>query len=351
MSAPPQTATSSAETVHPVHPVHEVHPVHPQRNGAPEPEPHLDLPHPATKPFDTNTREALQAYRAEHGLTISQVASELGYHSSQIGRYLAGKFGGNVERLEAIIEDVLKAGAVRKSDALSLFDSTVTKQVHNLCEDIRRTNQIGLIHGDAGVGKTCGIKLYFTRNPSAIHLTLTQWCRDVAGLESLLFDAVQSRGWSGNTRRAAFLAKRLRGSNRLIILDNAQRLCSTSLRWLFDFFDETGCPIALVGNPEVLTPIKRNDQLFSRIGLQRPVVLRDAAKCAARVVERHLPGLYDDIADLADKVASERGHLRALNNRLSLASKMMETPDFAKRHREAFVGAHKQLMSDYELEP
>jgi DNA transposition AAA+ family ATPase len=72
--------------------------------------------------------------------------------------------------------------------------------------------------------------------------------------------------YPGNVKWALWMEQVLRGTERLIVVDNANRLHFHSFQWLMDFHDATLVPIAFVGNPEVLDILRRSDQLFSRIG-------------------------------------------------------------------------------------
>lgn len=174
-------------------------------------------------------------------------------------------------------------------------------------------------------------------------------------MQAALFAALETRGKTPGLRRADWLVERLRGSNRLLVLDNAHRLTCGALQWLFDFYDACEVPdtgahiaVALVGNPEVLEKILANDQQFSRIGLMRPIKPVDMATLAKQMLHRLCPDHAAELQDLAAKVAGERGHLRALKKHLLLMPEFMAA---AKGEaRRAFLMAHTQLVADYTLE-
>lgn len=307
------------------------------------------------KPFTEATRAALAAYRDAHTppLSLTQLGRELGINSSHVSKYLAGKPECDVPRLEAVIEDVLRSAALRRVERESLFETPVSKSIHSACELIQKTNDFGLIHGPAGLGKTSGVARYRTENPSALVVTLTRWGCDASGLAAALCAGMEMRGKAAGTRRADWLVERLRGSNRLIVIDNAHRMTRSALAWIFDFHDPesesgTGCPIALVGNPELLEKIAANDQQFSRIGLLRPLKLTGAETLADAMLQRLCPAHAARLIDLAKRVVSERGHLRALKKHLLLMPEFLDAA--GGDPRKAFLMAHTQLVSDYKLE-
>ena len=301
------------------------------------------------KPFNPETRDRLEAYRVQHGLSMGDLAKELDSNATAVSKYLNGKPEGDVAKLEATAEDVLKTAGQRAEVGLTFFATNVTRRITTVLEQIQRTDDFGLIHGAAGLGKSRGIEGFVAKHPSAIALELNRWQRDPAGIEEQLFQTLETGQWPGNIRRVSWMVQRLRKSRRLVIIDNAQRLAKGGLEWLFDFHDATHCPIALVGNPEVLKPIRSNDQQFSRIGIVKEVQLEGPDEIAAEMIAQVLPAAATALLKQATKVVSERGHLRALRKQLGLTRDLLDTPQFAGQPAKAFAAAHTQLIRDYKL--
>lgn len=299
------------------------------------------------KPYNEELRAQLAAYREEHGLSIADLAKELAIGDASVSRYLNAKPEGDVAGLEARIEDVLKAAPARRAGAKGLFETPVARALNAACQTIRKTNDVGLIHGPAGLGKTCAIKLYLVANPAALAVTVSRWSNSAAGLERTLAEQFTRRRRRGT--RAEWLVDRMRDSNRLLLIDNAHRLSGSGRQWIFDFHDDTGIPIALIGNPELLDAIRENDQQFSRIGLLRPLKPDLATStAAAAMLQLHCPAHARQLQSLAEQVAGERGHLRALKKHLLLLPELMG----AARNdvKRAFLMAHTQLVNDYALQ-
>jgi len=314
------------------------------------------------KAFDKALQTRFAAYRdaGEDGTgskpwTNRELARQIGATDGPVSKYLGGVPEGDVESMEGRIADVLRNALKRRAagDA-NLVDNIVTQQVSGVFESIRRSNDVGMVHSPAGLGKSCASRLYAARNPSSIFVTLTQWSGAASGLTRAVWDSFDTRKWKGNESHMSFIVDRLSGSRRLLILDNAQRLRASGQKWLFDLHDLTGISIALVGNPEVLDVIKRNDQLWSRVGLVHAVTLgsdREARKNARPLVERMLAAFCADhaseVEDLAGRVVLEKGHFRALYKHLALADDMRAA--LKLDWREAFVEANKSLAVGYRL--
>jgi len=308
---------------------------------------------PEKKDYNEALRVRLEEYRArgEQTMTMSALARELGVSSTRVNKYLGGKPEGNVAELEARIEDMLKAAARRKLSDVPPFQTNVTRTLESVFELARKTSDVALISGPAGIGKTVSWRLYAAGNPTAIPVSIPRWQRSDSGLVALLFAECETSTWDGQTARAQFLAERLHNSNRLIILDNAQRMTPGAREWLFDFHDATGCPVALLGNPEILQAIRKNDQQFSRIGIHAEVKLdtRQIREFARAMVSALVPDPQDGLLDLAVEVAEQRGHLRALKKQLLLMLDLAAHPSIAGDQVKAFHNAHTKLVRDYAL--
>ncbi len=316
------------------------------------------------KTADPETKRQMQEFReagdGTRPYTLEELARLLGSNTAQLSKYLSTKEGvapvGDVGRLESVARDVMRAAARRAARvSQEVFDTPVVSQVHAVLETIRKTGDVGLIHGPAGIGKTLALARYQEENPSTIAIVCYRWAAGPSDLTYRVFDSMDTRKYPGNVRRIDWVLERLRRSERLLVVDNAHRLSVNGLAWLFDFHDETGCPLALVGNPEVLEAIRKNDQQFSRVGLLREVNLgkkdrlhANLAGIAERMCRRHLNDAGEEIRDLCVRVLSERGYLRALDKHLRLVVEML--PNFKGEMRDAFLAAHTQVVSDYRLD-
>ena len=309
---------------------------------------------PEVKPFDEGLRAKLQEYRTsnrEQPLTMNEIGQELGVSGTRVNKYLRGSPEGDVAELEAKIADLLKAVAKRRDSAVKYFPTNVSAIIMATLELIRKTNDVGLISGPAGIGKSVTISEYQAAHPLAMAISATRWQRDDRGISGLLFAQCETGSWNGYQPRAEFICSRLRGSNRPVIIDNAHRMTESARQWVFDMHDETGCPIALIGNPEILVEIKRNDQQFSRIGIHQQVTL-DQGKIAAyarAMVDALVPQPQAALYDLACEVAEQRGHLRALRKQLMLMLDLAGTQHYAGDQARAFNGAHARLVREYKL--
>jgi DNA transposition AAA+ family ATPase len=57
-----------------------------------------------------------------------------------------------------------------------------------------------------------------------------------------------------------YLFEKLNGSERCVLIANAQRIYLSGLRWMMDFHDSTGVAFVLIGNPEVMDRLNGKDR-------------------------------------------------------------------------------------------
>ena len=285
--------------------------------------------------------------------THTEIAQMLGVSTTRITKYAnaEGTVEGDVEDLENRIRDVLHAASRRKVDDGVPFETNVTRLVAASIEQVRKTNDCGLISGPAGIGKSRGADMYMASHATAVKVVASEWASDGRAVQALLLDAIDAHDLKSNQGRGAYLVGRFVSSNRPIIVDNAQRLTSSGRKWLFDFHDATGCPIVLLGNPEVLKAIRLSDQHLSRIGIRQDVALDQKAipSYARQIVDRLVPSPDKSLYDLAIAVARQQGHLRALKKQLNLMLDLAAAPSIGGDQIQAFHLAHARLVRDYDL--
>lgn len=296
----------------------------------------------------------LNAYLADKEVSKSQFARDCNVSQATISKYCSATaekpYVGDLVKLEGIIADVLLGAERRASDRVQLFPTQISNEVNAVCETVKDTSDIGLIYGAAGLGKTCAIDLYLTVNPSAIKITATERTCDGESLLAALFAAVDTNKYNHTISRFIWLSQRFAKSNRLIIVDNANRIRQRGWEFLFDFYDATECPLMLIGNPELKANLSKNDQWFSRIGYQHEVKLRGkaASEIAAKMVDQFVPDAPEILATLVDAVIEHRGGVRAAKKQLKLAKRISHATrvDIVT----GFKAAHKKLIRDFELE-
>lgn len=301
--------------------------------------------HKLANKWHEELRRQLAEYKDQGNYSNTQLAQQLGTDPARVSKYLNGKLDGDVPKFEDLVRDMLKSAARRQTSDFGIFENAVTKEVDLYCEMIRKTNDVGLIHSEAGVGKSCGIQRYLANHPTAIGVFLSSWRANDKGISAAIASSIHMDGRPHATSRDEWLVHRLKNSNRPIVIDNAQRMRQSAINWIFDFHDETKVPVILVGNPGILDAIRRNDQHYSRVGIVHQVGLKggDVKKTVEKIFAAMAPELNGSLIDEAVTVARRSGHLRTLRKQILLTLDFLASGVFDDP-MDAFLAAHTKLI-------
>lgn len=309
-------------------------------------------PQPMTPPDgkrQPTLRERLLIARDQEGISTNRLARRLGYSPSVVSQWLNGAYKGDTGKIERRIEDWLSNFSRRRLVGVSLIPSEATRTVISALEAIRQTEDVGVIFGDAGIGKTSAIEMYLSENPLAISVSLDRRHGTAIQIERLLAEVVDPGGRKADTTRWSRLLEALSGSGRFLIVDNCHRATRSGLELLFDLHDKTGIPIAMVGNEEVLRLIDQSDQMSSRIGISQPVTMANPRPLVRHLVSEIAPGFSGRVEDLAEQVADGPGRIRAAKKEIALAGLIARRSSVPMSPEAAFAAAHVRLRRNYAL--
>lgn len=305
--------------------------------------------------FNTQTRDALRDWQTANGLTLKQVGARLGRNEGFMSKYLNGVPEGDIDTFETYVTDLLALERRKRTWADIYFPTEAVSTCHATFDLIRGASDIGLIYGPAGVGKSIAVKRYAAEYGLVISFTGAEGRGSPWDVQRGIATGIDMRKWDHRqTKLADYLQSKLTDSGRLVIIDNAQRINRSGLRWIIDFHDATRVSFALVGNPDVLDKLKGKDQLVSRIGV-RSDIARHASlaggwidRAADDMLAAMWPPAAADIALLARETARLPGHLRTLNKQLRIAMELCETELYRGKYARAFVEARHLIGVDDE---
>jgi DNA transposition AAA+ family ATPase len=302
-------------------------------------------------------RTALETFLSDNNLTQKAVSKKLGCSESLVSQYVADKPVGNLAAFEDSVLDMLAAETRKRQLRNTFFPTYAAEQCFTLFDLIRAANDVGIIHSAPGLGKTESSKEYAKLNPTCIRVEIPEWKANRFGIAKLLYSKFDTRKQKVKEGKCEFLERKLRNSDRLIIIDNAQRVPLSGLRWVMDFNDATHTPFALLGNPDqIMARLLTDAALSSRVGLcksidsdtTRPEVKAWLQAAADRMVKTMWPEAYKDIRKQAYECVLKTGHLRRLSKQISHAIRLTESPAWKQSRRgndAAFVYARSLLVN------
>lgn len=280
---------------------------------------------------DAGLREQVRtAMHADKRLSQSIVAKEAGISPTTLNQWLNAKYLGDNEAIDNKMSIWLSADQARRAAGSAMpatpgFVHTPTSaRVLGALAYAQMAGDITVSYGNAGVGKTSACMHYSENSPNVWVSTMTP---STAGVVTSLEEICESLHLSpggGARKMAKAICKRVKDTNGLLIIDEAQHLSVQALDEIRGIHDATGIGIALVGNDGVFARMAggRNaqqlDRLFSRVGKR----LRLQQSSEADIIEIiNAWGLAD--AKCRPKliaIARRPGALRALTKTLRLAS-------------------------------
>lgn len=213
----------------------------------------------------------LQQYMQQQQLNQSQVATQLNVSTATISQYLHGKYAGDVSKLDKAIEQLVERQIEKaKTEVKTDFVYTSTaKKILELCNLAHVHSDIRLVIGEAGLGKTMALHHYAKQNRNVILLEIEPTYSVKVLLEELCakLGIVVSRNNHDNMRA---IIEKLKDSERLLIVDEAELLAYKSLEVLRRIHDKAGIGMVLAGLPRLRANLRGSKgeyrQLYSRVG-------------------------------------------------------------------------------------
>jgi len=210
-------------------------------------------------------------FQKRHELSDDQLGKKLGNSGTYVSRYRNHRqgnavFTGDLFKFESAVLELLTKEELMEGDATRLSsEGFCVHATHRFLDFVTVNRMLSVGHGPAGKGKTCAARLHTAKHSRNVYLHLWDWTAGRDRLISALASAARVRRANGESYAEA-LVRTFRDSERLIVIDNFQRATERSRKFLVDFYDATRTPIALIGNPEIVTQFRKNDQHFSRLG-------------------------------------------------------------------------------------
>ena len=227
----------------------------------------------------------------ETGISAERLAQLAGYSPTAVLAYLKGNYSGNIRALEGKILAAIETEKAKKNmpeRETKFVETSTSKRIYESCKLCQIQSDLGVIFGESGCGKTESVREYAFTHADSILIEAT-----MGFTASFLFQKLNKiLGLSDNGPLCNLfenVTKKLKGSGRLLILDEAEHLPFKALELIRRVHDFTSCGVILVGLPELLSNLrgKRGSftQLFSRVGfaIKLPSINEEDAESLVRL--------------------------------------------------------------------
>lgn len=278
--------------------------------------------------------EAIIAYRNTTGKKQAEIAKELDISESKLSQFLAGSYKAPhtvIPAVEALMKQQENKALAPKAPGYA--ETSVSKRVMDAIEYCHLMGKPGVIFGDAGIGKTMAIEKYCQENPMAISITISPVFATISGVNDLLADkmGIQEK----NSRRFFMEAvRRLKGSGRVIIIDEAQHLTKKTIEHIRSLSDQAEIGVCYVGNEEVYRRLNGTGkadfaQIFNRNTVNEQVLLSSIKKDDIQKIFSESQ-LDEESLDFLYKIAKTRYGIRGAVNVYVAAVALFGAADVTK---------------------
>ncbi|MDI3259677.1 MAG: AAA family ATPase [Sinobacteraceae bacterium] len=293
---------------------------------------------------------ALQS--ADAKLTQSEIARQSGVNQARLNQWLRGVYAGDNAAVEAELARWLDAyrsrshAARRMPPAPAWVPTPSGERVLAALGYAQLAGDIAVIYGGAGTGKTWTARHHQATSPNVWVATVSPSCSGLVPALEAVAAAVGVDEVNGARKLSEAIKRRLRGTQGLLVIDDAQALGIAALDELRSIHDATGVGLALLGNETVYARMTGGtraaylDRLFSRVG-KRVRLLRATQADVDRLAEAWR--VAADCKAVLREIAAQPGGLRLVTKVLRLATM---TAEGERASREDLVAAWRSLGSD-----
>lgn len=212
----------------------------------------------------------LKQYIEQTGISQSKIAPLVGVSTATISQYLKGEYKGDVVAVDKKVAEMLERQAEKAKDVKSDFVETATaKNIFEVCGMAHSMADINLVIGEAGLGKTVTLKQYAKQVDNVILVEVEPTYSPKVLLVELCnrLGIVPSRSNHDNVTN---IVEKLKGSDKLLIVDEAELLAYKSLEIIRRIHDMAKIGVVLAGMPRLRANLRGKKgeykQLYSRIG-------------------------------------------------------------------------------------
>lgn len=277
-------------------------------------------------------RNKIAQYLKESNKSQNKFAKELGVSGAMLSQYLSNIYEGNPETLEGKAEEffaVLQKASIG-AKAPKYVETSISEEVYSLISYCHASKCMGLIIGHAGVGKSKGAVKYVADYSEAIFITATKACKS----QKVIYKMIARKLRINENRSIADLEmdirEKLDGTNKIIIIDEAQHLPVSAIDGIRCLNDEnpendlSPVGIVLIGNFDLWFKMngkfeQQYDQVCNRFRIKRffqtqDIKIDDIKKLFPTYSERDMKNELEFILGIAQSRWAVRGAMTVFVN-------------------------------------
>lgn len=277
-------------------------------------------------PQDKGKAESVIKWLEDRKKSRAWLSKKADIPSGTLSQILSGKYVSSPTRQLNQMLAVLDVEADRLKDGTPGYvKGSVHKLMGVVCDRTRKHQNFGVITGYVGVGKSRFCKEYRETNPMTLLVEVSPNMTPGVLMTELLVQ-LNNAVPAGLDRKFRELVRVLKGTNYLIVADEAEKMSSGALEHLRRLRDMAMVGVVLVGTEKLTSLIKPQhgqfDQVRSRVGMWPETIQRisrDDADDMIRAALAEAGELTDEVLDTLWAYCD--GSARVLNENLIPAVK------------------------------
>ena len=294
-----------------------------------------------SKEYNSALQARVEQFLKEKNISQAKAAPLMGISQTALSQYRRSMYdNGDISALESKLEEFFRTQEEQEASTekalpyrptQDYIPTSISEDVYKLIRYCQLEKGMVIIHGDAGIGKTKGAERFVRENPTAsVYIQATPSTGTLANLLKVLARALKVPETRNKLDLTLAIREKLEGTNKVIIIDEAQHLQLRSLEEIRTWADanpitgQQGVGIALIGNTEVYTRMvgkqeARFAQLFSRIRMNRyystrKVTEQDVAKLFPKLAEEGRKKELTFLHGISQSKWGIRGAVNVYNN-------------------------------------
>ena len=299
-------------------------------------------------PTVVNVQTALQTFLNENRVSQVTVSRGIGMTHPVISQFLNSKYTGDVLEVAKHIDSWLikqKEKANSKNIAVNYVPTSTSRRVRDILRIAHINAETVVLIGQAGLGKTTALKAYKAENPDAIMLDTDPTFTAKIMMQTLA-TAIGEDPFLPLHPLSESIINKLKGSGRVILVDEAENLPLRALECLRRLHDKAGVGLVLAGMPRLMVNLRGKNgelkQLYSRVGFKLDMGDSVSDTDLRMIVDKALPDAEEAVA--LEFVSAAIGNTRRLSKLISGVTRLAHingdievTTDMVRQFKEMLI--------------
>lgn len=241
----------------------------------------------------------------------SWLARAAGLKDGTNSSILSGKYNASPsEQLKAMLDATSRRDerTLKGLDESIFIETSVWMLTLAVCERARTYQNFGILAGYVGTGKTTALKRYADLKSNVLLIEADPDMNPGVLLDDLIEAAGAVASGRSLSEKFRSLVKALKGSDRLIIIDEAEKMLPRTLEYLRRIRDKAGVGIVLAGTERLSSLINRDhgqfDQIRSRVGFWPALIKSISQDDAYRIIDANWEHIWGDDVAVGESIKS-----------------------------------------------